>query len=73
MDENSVFVVFNFVNEWSTIAINCLFGTKVNNTLDAWWQLLLNKLQCTDTASADSNFSISFPSLSWSTSFFFTS
>ena len=40
MDENSVFVVFNIVNEWGDILINypnCLFGTKINNTLDACW------------------------------------
>ena len=38
MNESSVFVAFNIVNEWSDISINspnCLFGTKVNNTLDA--------------------------------------
>ena len=38
MDENPVFFVFNIVNEWGAIVINwrdCLFGTKVNNTLDA--------------------------------------
>ena len=40
MNENSVFAVFNIVNEWCAIVINglnCLFGTKVNNTLDACW------------------------------------
>ena len=38
MDENSVFVVLNIINECGAILIycpNCLFGTKVNNTFDA--------------------------------------
>ena len=38
MDKISVFVVFNIVNECGDILINwpnCLFGTKVNNTLNA--------------------------------------
>ena len=37
MDENSVFVVFSIANEWGAKVINwpnCLFGTKVNNTLE---------------------------------------
>ena len=36
MDEKSVFVVFNNVNEWGAIVINWpnfLFGKKVNSTL----------------------------------------
>ena len=40
MNENSVFVVFSIVNECGNILIywqNCLFGTKVNNTLYACW------------------------------------
>ena len=76
MDERSVFVVFNIVNKWGAMKIscpNCLFGTKVNNTLDACWQLLLTKLQCTKTTSADCNLGPSSSSLSWSTSFFCTS
>ena len=38
MSENSVFVVFSIVNECGDILINwsnCLFGRKVNNTVDA--------------------------------------
>ena len=40
MDQSSVFAVFSIVNEWGGKLINCpnfLFGTKVNNTLDACW------------------------------------
>ena len=40
MDKNSVFADFSIVNKWGDILIdcpNCLFGTKVNNTLDACW------------------------------------
>ena len=40
MDENPVFLLFNIVNEGGDILIvwpNYLFGTKVNNTLDARW------------------------------------
>ena len=40
MDGNSVFVVFIIVNEWGSIGINwpnCLFDTKLNNTLAARW------------------------------------
>ena len=40
MDKNSVVVVFRYVNEWGDILINwpnCLFGRKVNNTLDTYW------------------------------------
>ena len=40
VNENSVFVVPSIVNECDEIFINCpncLFGTKVNNTLDACW------------------------------------
>ena len=40
MNENFAFVVFNIVNEWGDILItwpNALFGTNVNNTLDARW------------------------------------
>ena len=40
MDENFVFVEVSFGNEWGYILINfpdCLFGTKVNNALDACW------------------------------------
>ena len=38
MNENSALVVFNIVSEGGVIVINspnCLFGTKVNNALDA--------------------------------------
>ena len=38
MNQNSEVVVFKFVGESAVIVINCrncLFGTKVNNTLDA--------------------------------------
>ena len=40
MHENSAFVVFSIVNERGDILINCpncLFGAKVNSTLDACW------------------------------------
>ena len=40
MDWNSALVVFSIVNEWGKIVINwlnCLLGTKVDNTLDACW------------------------------------
>ena len=41
MDETSIFAVFSIVNEWwGDILINCpncLFGTKINNPLDAYW------------------------------------
>ena len=40
MDVNFVFVIFNIVNEWGAIVVNCpncLFYTKVNNTLDTCW------------------------------------
>ena len=40
MDENCVFFVFSIVNEWGATLINwpnCLFGTKVNDTLDLCW------------------------------------
>ena len=70
----SVFVVFIIVKEWGDVLVscpNCLFGTKVNNTLDACWYLLLAKLQCTKTTSADSNFVTFSPSISWSTSFLY--
>ena len=73
MDWNSALVVFNIVNEWGATVINwpnCLSGTKVNNTLDACWELLLTKLQYTKTTSANYNFGTFSPSLSWSTSFF---
>ena len=76
IDENSVFVVFSIVNEWGDILINwsnCSSDTKINNNLDACWWFLLTRLQCTKTTSIDSNFGISSPSLSWSTSFFSTS
>ena len=39
-DLNSALVVFSIVNEWCEIVIhwpNGLLGTKVNNTLDAFW------------------------------------
>ena len=67
MDWKNALVVFNVVNKWGAIVINCLnclSGTKVNNTLDACWKLLLTKLQCTKIASADSNFGTSSPLLS---------
>ena len=73
MDWNSKLVVFSIFNEWGKIVINwlnCLLRTKVNNTLDVYWQLLLNKLQCSKTTSADSSFGTFFPSLSLSTPFF---
>ena len=55
-------------NEWGEIVINwtkCLLDTKVHNTFDVCWQMLLNKLQCTKTTSTDSNFGASSLSLSW--------
>ena len=63
---------FNIVNEWGEIVINwtkCLLDTKVHNTLDVCWQMLLNKLQCTKTTSTDSNFGASSLYLPWPTSF----
>ena len=72
IDENCVFIVLRIVNKCVDILIkcpNCLFGTKVNNTFDAYQWLLFTRLQCTKTTSTNSNFSTS-PSLSWLTSFF---
>ena len=40
MEDSSVFVGFSIANEWGPTLINwpnCLYGTKVNNTLDACW------------------------------------
>ena len=40
MNENSTLAVFNIAGELGVIVINwpnSLFGTKVNNTLDACW------------------------------------
>ena len=74
MDENSEFVVFNMVNEWSDILINrpnCLFATKVNENSDACWTLLWAKLECSKATSTGSNFPTFSPSLSWSTSFLY--
>ena len=74
MDENYALVVFNFLKECGDILINwsnCLFGTKVNNTLDACWYLLLTELQCTTTAPTDSNFGTSSASLPCSISFWY--
>ena len=69
MDWSSALVVFSIVNKWGEIVINwpnCLLGTKVNNTLDAFWQLLLTKLQSARTTSIDSSFGTSSSSLSTS-------
>ena len=60
-------------NEWCDILINwpnCLFDTKGNNTLDAYWLKFLTKLQCTKTTSTDSKFGAFSSSLSWSTYFY---
>ena len=68
MDWNSALVVLRFVNKWDEIVINWpnfLLGRKVNNTLDACWQILLTKLECTKTTSTDSSFGTSSPSLSY--------
>ena len=70
---NSALVVFSIVNKWDKIVINWpnyLLGTKVNNTLDACWKLLLARMQCIKTTSTDSSFGTSSPSLSLSASFF---
>ena len=74
MNWNSALVVSNIANEWVEIVVNwpnCLLVTKVNNTLDACWQVLLTKLQCAKTTSTDSSFGTSSPSLSSSTTFFY--
>ena len=68
MNENSATVVFNVVNIWGTIVINCpncLVGTNVNKTYDACLWLLLTTLQC-----SISNFGRFSLFLSWSTLFF---
>ena len=67
MDESYALVVFSIDKEWNAIVINwlnCIFGTKMNITLDASWELLLTKLQCTKTTSTDSNFGTASLSLS---------
>ena len=72
MDWNHGLVVFSIIDTWGEIVINwlnCLLGTKINNTLDTCWQPLLTKLQCTKKTSADSSFGASSPSLSLTTSF----
>ena len=73
MKEISVFVVFNIVHEWDAEVISFpsyFFGVKVNNALNTYWSLLLNKLQFAKATSTDFNFGISSQSLSWSTSYF---
>ena len=58
--------MFSIINECGAILINCpncLFGTSVNNTFDACWQLLFTRLQCTKTTSTDSSFGTSSSSL----------
>ena len=72
MNWNPALVVFNIVNGWGATVINwpnCWSDTKVNNTLDVCWWLLLTKLQCSKITLTDSYFGISSPSLSWSRSF----
>ena len=65
--------MLSIVNECGAVSINCpnyLFGTKVNNTFDTCWYLLLTRLQSTRATSTDSNCGTSSPSLFWPTSFF---
>ena len=72
-EEHSVFIVFIIVKTYREIfsnCPNCLFGTKLNNTFDACWELFLIKLQWTNTTSTDSNLGTFSPFLLLSTNFF---